>query len=87
MGEGTEEARRAREMVCWARVMVGKWVRYMREIGVGGNYMALVSRLTAIAIVCRFGLSRARAVGKVVFLSFRKLYGVAERPSRQSSES
>lgn len=22
-GEGTEEARRAREMVCWARVMVG----------------------------------------------------------------
>ena len=24
-GAGTEEARRAREMVCWARVMAGGW--------------------------------------------------------------
>lgn len=48
--------------------------------------MAHMSRLTPIAIVGGFGLSKARAGGKVVTLSFEELYGVAERPTRQSSE-
>ena len=40
--------------------------------------MKLMSRLTDIAVIGRFGLSRARVVGKVVISSSGKLYGVAE---------
>ncbi len=49
-GEGTEEARRAREMVCWARVMVGGGYDVWMRIGRDEKYMALM-RLTAIASV------------------------------------
>ena len=40
--------------------------------------MKLMPKLTVIAIVGGFGLSRARVVGKVVISNFGKLYGVAE---------
>ena len=50
-GEGTEDARRAKEMVCWARVMVGGGYSVCARIGRGRKYMALMSRLADIAIV------------------------------------
>ena len=56
-GEGTEEARRAREIVCWARVMVGGRHALGMRIERDGGYMALMS------------LSRTRAGEKVVTLS------------------
>ena len=40
--------------------------------------MKLISRLIDIAVVGRFGLWRARVVGKVVLRSSGKLYGEAE---------
>ena len=40
--EGTEEARRAKEMVCWARVMVGGGYNMWMMIGRDGKYMALM---------------------------------------------
>ena len=53
-GEGTEDARRAREMVCWARVMMGGGYSVCARIDWDENYTALMSRSTDIAIVGRF---------------------------------
>ena len=73
-------------MVCWARVMVGGGYSVCGRVDRDEGYTALMSRSTNIAIVGSFELSRARVVGNVVTSSLRKLYGLAERPTRQSPE-